>query len=192
MLRRVYAAPEYNWDLPNDPLRLFREWYRAALEWLEALEQAHPVAYFAVLGAMTGLLVAIAVHLAYLMWRALRPRARIAATPAGGRLRPQDAAWYLREARRMADQGRYAEALAHRFTALALELDRRKAVRFHPSKTPAEYVGEARVGPAARQALMDLVLALYDHLFGGISAGADDVRRFDQRASEIATHHAAG
>src|SRR6266566_541580 len=53
--------------------------------------------------------------------------------------------------------GRYVEALAHRFLAVVLELDRLKALRFHVSKTPAEYVGEARLTDAGRASLAGLV-----------------------------------
>src|SRR5439155_4298789 len=61
----------------------------------------------------------------------------------------------------LARGGRYAEALAHRFLAVVLELDRLKALRFHTSKTPAEYVGEARLTDAGRATLAGLVAQLY-------------------------------
>src|SRR2546422_6493963 len=38
-------------------------------------------------------------------------------------------------------------------SALVLELERRRALAFHPSKTPAEYVGEARLDAAGRASL---------------------------------------
>jgi len=68
-----------------------------------------------------------------------------------------DAAATARQVEELARAGRYAEALGHRFLALVLELDRRKALRFHASKTPAEYVWEARLTEMGRASLAGLV-----------------------------------
>ena len=72
----------------------------------------------------------------------------------------------------LARAGRYAEALGQRFLALVLELDRRKALRFHASKTPAEYVGEARLTDRGRASLAGLVAQLYRHLFAAVPCGS--------------------
>src|ERR1044072_6701792 len=87
--------------------------------------------------------------------------------PAPGPPVIRDARAHRALADELAAQGRYAEALGHLFLAVVLELDKRKAVRFHASKTPAEYVGEARLDATARSTLDTLVAPLYRHLLGG-------------------------
>jgi len=105
--------------------------------------------------------------------------------------RSRDAAWHVAEARRLALAGRYGEALAHRFVALVLELDKGGALRYHPSKTPAEYVNEARLGAAAADEFRVLVAVLYGHLFGGALCSEQTLAAFDRRAAALAGHHAA-
>ncbi len=192
VLRRIYDSPEYEWEESRDPFGFLRELYAALFEWLQGFQESHPVAYLIFLGVLTVLLLGILAHFGYLVWRSLKPRALGepgVAPAAGGR---RDAAWHLEEARRLVRDGRYAEALAHRFTALLLELEARKALVFHPSKTPAEYVGEARLDEVGRSTLTGLVATLYRHLFGGAPCSLDEVHTFDERASELATHRATG
>jgi hypothetical protein len=57
------------------------------------------------------------------------------------------------------------------FLALALELDRRSLLRFHPSKTPAELAAEARLGEDGRRRLGALVGSLYTHAFARVPIG---------------------
>ena len=190
VLRRVYDSPAYAWEEPRDPFGFVRELYAALLDWLEAFQATHPVAYLIFLGVLTVLLFGILAHFAYLVWHALKPRTAEEAEVLQTTRRPRDAAWHQEEARRFVREGRYAEALAHRFTALLLELDARKALVFHPSKTPAEYLGEARLDEDGRSVLTGLVGTLYRHLFGGAACTLDEVQTFDRRAAELATHRA--
>jgi hypothetical protein len=191
VLRRVFAQPKYDWEVPDNPFRFLLDILGRVLEWLAALQEAHPVVYGVLTGAAVGLLIAILVHFGYLIWRTLKPHALPGAVGPEAALRPRDAGWYLSEAGRLAAEGRYAEALAHRFNALVLELDARKALRFHPSKTPAEYALEAQLDAPARGALTDLVRVLYRHLFGGARCSPTDLSAFDRRAAELVTHRAA-
>jgi hypothetical protein len=66
-----------------------------------------------------------------------------------------NAAAHLAIAERLAGAGQYAEALATASSPGA-ELDARKALRFHSSKT-AEYVWEARLTEQGKASLADLV-----------------------------------
>ena len=191
-LDRVFSAPKYDWEAPGDPFIFLRELLYDLATWLEGLRESHPAVYVVLLGLLTGMLLAILFHLGYLVWRALRPRVlpegdRSAAAPDR-----RDAAWHVNEAARLATLGRYAEALAHRFTALILELDTRRALKFHPSKTPAEYTAEATLDERNRGALSELVATLYRHLFGGAPCSAQDLDSFDRRAAALATDHATG
>ena len=99
-----------------------------------------------------------------------------------------DAAAHLAIAERLAGAGQYAEALGHRFLALVLELDARKALRFQASKTPAEYVGEARLDQAGRATLAGLVARLYRHVFGAAPSDEREYSEFDAAAAGLEQH----
>jgi len=71
-----------------------------------------------------------------------------------------------------------------------LDLDAQRVLQVHPSKTPAEYVQEARLDDAGRSDLADLVATLYRHLFGGAPCGTEEWRRFDSLASGLGLHAA--
>lgn len=190
VLREVFASPEYAWETRAHPLQFFIDRYRDLLRWLGDLGARHPVAYWVVVGLLTGVLLLVLAHLAYLIWRALRPRVIARGGAVATPLAVRDAAWHVREALRLAREGRFAEALGHRFLVLVLELDRRRVVRFHPSKTPAEYVVEARLDPSATVAFRDLVSRLYGHLFAGLACRADDLAAFDAQANAVVASRA--
>ena len=190
-LERVFESPEYNWEAPRDPFGFLRDLWQSLLLWLDNLREAHPVAYAVLVVLLSAVLVAILIHFTYLLWRALKPRALPGAPRAASAPRRRDAAWYMEAARRLAAEGRCAEAMAHRFTALVLQLDAGKALKFHPSKTPAEYAVEARLERPAQRGLGELVAVLYQHLFGGVQCTPGDFSDFERRAGELATVSAA-
>ncbi len=192
VLRRVFASHEYEWEEARDPLGFLRELHAALLDWLQAFQESHPIAYLVFLSIVSALLLGILAHFAYLVWRSLKPRAISEPDVARAVSKSRDAAWHQNEAQRLMSEGHYAEALAHRFTALLLELDARKALVFHPSKTPAEYVGEVQLDSDGRSTLTGLVGTLYRHLFGGAPCTLDEVQTFDRRAAELVTHGASG
>jgi hypothetical protein len=82
------------------------------------------------------------------------------------------------EADRAARDGRYAEALRLGFLTLALELDADGSVTYSPGKTPADYAREARLAPADRGRLGDLVRTLYRHVYGAVPCGLDECERW--------------
>ena len=187
VLREVFRAAEYRWRAPAPRgTGWLADLVGQMVVWLDRLREAHPERYYALLAVLTLVLLVIAAHLAWVVWRSLR--APVAAAPESGGPGPRpgrDAAWHLAEARRGSAAGRYAEALGHRFAALVLELDRRRALGFHPAKTPAEYAAEARLDAAGRAALAQLVQALYRHLFGGLPCGPAEWEAFDRRAAAL-------
>jgi hypothetical protein len=71
-------------------------------------------------------------------------------------------------------------------------LDRGEALKFHPSKTPAEYVGEARLDAAGRASLGELVARLYGHLFGAAPCDEQTYRAFATQADLLHEHVASG
>src|SRR2546423_8569191 len=146
----------------------------------------HPLGYEVFIGLVVVALVFLLVHVGYVVWRIVRPSARAGGTAAGAGHVIVDAASHLARAAELARAGRFAEALGHRFLAVVLELDRLKALRFHASKTPAEYVGEARLTDAGRASLAGLVAQLYRHLFGAVPCDAGEYEAFGASAQELA------
>jgi hypothetical protein len=193
-LREVFARPEYRWNERPDPWGwIVAVWYRV-LDWLDAVQRGHPAGFKVLLALSALVLVGLLAHMGYVVWRITRPTAR---TPAGGAGAGAggiggpvlaDARARRVRAEELARAGRYAEALAHRFVALVLDLERRRALAFHPSKTPAEYVGEARLDAAGRASLAELVARLYRHLFGGVPCDAGGYREFGAAADELGRH----
>ena len=188
-LRAVFQAREYRWSDPSSAwVWLTEQWHRL-LDWLETLRVASPARYYLLLAALTLLLLAILAHVAWVVWRSLRPREAIGA-PTALAAPPRGAAWHLAEARRLGAIGRFAEALAHRFLAAVLDLDDQRVLQFHPSKTPAEYAAEARLDAAGRSDLAALVASLYHHVFGGVPCDAAAWHAFDAQAGRLGLHAA--
>ena len=115
-------------------------------------------------GDVVALLALVLIRAAWRIYAGFRrsadPRAPAAAAV------PRDAQWYRKEADRLHREGRWLEAMQADFTALIFLLERRQIVRYHPSKTPREYVREAALPEGSRAELGDLVWSLYRHLFG--------------------------
>ncbi|MFN2570802.1 MAG: DUF4129 domain-containing protein [Gemmatimonadales bacterium] len=185
MVAEVFARPEYHWVARQHLVSwVSRQWHNL-LSWLNRLADRYPVGFNVGLGLVVLCLVVLVVHVSYVIWRIVRPSARTAGSAASGAAVMQDAAAHLARAEDLARAGRYAEALAHRFLAVVLELDRREALRFHASKTPAEYVGEARLNEAGRASLASLVARLYRHLFGAVPCDAGEYESFGAAAQEL-------
>jgi hypothetical protein len=189
VVRAVFADREYQWTRASGTWVWLMERVQRLLAWLEHLRLSFPLPYYVLLGVMILLLAVLVAHLSWIVWRSLHPTPG-AGAPAVMTGPVRDAAWHLGEARRLGAAGRFAEALAHRFIAAMLELDARRVLQFHPSKTPAEYVREARLDDAARTELADLVASLYRHLFGGAPCDAAEWRRFDSQAAGLGLHAA--
>jgi hypothetical protein len=188
VLDSVLAQPAYAWRERRNPLGFLGEWMDALRAWMADLQADHPVAFLMLFLALTAVLIAILTHFGYLVWRALRARPQ----PPGSRIAAagvaRDEAWHLAAFQRLLAEGRFAEAMGERFAALVLALGRRAALRPDQSKTPAEYAAEARLDPAGRSALIQLVEDLYLRLFGGEPCTADDARRFDAAAGALGGH----
>jgi hypothetical protein len=187
---QVFARPEFQWiERQRLASWVARQWHEL-INWLNRLADQYPVGFNIGLALVVVALVVLLVHIGYVMWRIVRPSARTgtAKTAAGVGL-IADAASHLARADELARAGRYAEAIAHRFMAVVLELDTRKALRFHASKTPAEYVGEARLDDAGRTSLASLVAQLYRHLFGAVPCDAGEYQSFGAAAQELIRGH---
>ncbi len=191
-IAEVFARPEYHWVTGRSPLQWLAELVGRLLDWLRRTQEGHPAAFTLLLVGLIVALVALLAHMAYVVWRITRPTVRTAAgRGAAPGLLLEDARAHRERAEWLARAGRYAEALAHRFVAVVLDLDGRQAVKFHPSKTPAEYVGEARLDASGRASLADLVARLYRHLFGAVPCDERAYREFAAEAELVFQHVAA-
>ena len=188
MVGHVFSRTEFQWVERHRVLNWLIQQWNNFREWLNRLAEQHPVGYNIGLGLLSIVLVALVVHIGYVIWRIVRPGARTGMHAAASRPgNVVNAAWHLARAEELARAGHYAEALAHRFLAAVLELDRIGALRFHASKTPAEYVGEARLDETGRASLARMVAQLYRHLFGAVPCDEREYQSFGVAAQELAT-----
>lgn len=191
-VREVFARPDYRWVPGAQPLHWFRDLWHRFVEWLNRFSTAHPFEAKLIFWGSLLLLIVLLVHLGFTAWRIYRVTVRqpVASTP-GALAAPLDARTHLARADALARAGRFTEALAHQFAALLLELDRVDALSFHPSKTPAEYVREARLSSEERSALAGLVARLYQHVFGMAPCDEECYRDFGMMAGSVARHVAS-
>lgn len=185
----MFARPEYRWATGRSLLQWLLEQIGRLLEWIGRAEASHPAAFQALLVVLVAALLGVLAHMGYVVWRITRPTAQTPgrhATAVG--LRLEDARAHRQRADELARAGRYAEALAHRFVATLLELERRDALKFDPSKTPAEYVPEARLDAAGRASLGELVARLYEHVFGAAPCDEHAYRQFADDADLLFQH----
>lgn len=163
----VLSGPAYQSRAPRDDMAMVRRAWQAFLDWSDQLRAGNPLAYRALVWTLIAILAAIVGHALWIAARTIRAGTASAdqneSAPSSA---PRDAGWYGAEAHRLAAQGRVVEAMQMDFLRLVLELDARSVMRFHPSKTPTEYVREARCGPQARGELSALVATLYRYAFG--------------------------
>jgi hypothetical protein len=178
----VFTAPAYRWTEAVDPLAGAKLRFAELINWIKHLESNSPTLYLLVIGALVAVLVAVLVHITWLVWRTLRAPPAVASVLPSDALR-RDAQWFRGEADRLADAGRFREAVQADFLALVLTLDGWGTVRFHPSKTPAEYLGEPALRGAAQAEFGELVRQLYRIGFGGASCDAAGYAEWRRRAA---------
>ncbi len=185
---QVFARSEFQWVERHRVLGWLLQQWTNFRDWLNRFAEQHPTGYSIGLSLLVLVLVVLVVHIGYIVWRIVRPGARAGAPATASR--PGiivNAASHVARAEELARAGHYAEALGHRFLAAVLELDRIGALRFHASKTPAEYVGEARLDESGRASLARLVAQLYRHLFGAVPCDEREYQSFGIAAQELAT-----
>lgn len=167
----VLSQGRYQVAAPRDPWAPIRRLWSLTLDALEQLRTDNPVAYRALVWLLVAVLLAIVAHA---MWVAARTIQSGSAAEAKERLQPssipRDAAWYAREAARLATAGQFADAMQVDFLRLMLELDARNVTRFHPSRTPGEYARDPRLPAESRTELRSLVRSLYAYAFARVPA----------------------
>lgn len=188
----MFARPEFQWIERRRALAWLTSLWYNLIDWLDRLSERHPVGYMIGLLVVIVLVAVLLTHIGYVVWRIVRPAARSGKGQAASGGLIVDAAAHLARAAELARAGRFVEALGHRFLAVVLELEQLKAVRFHSSKTPAEYVAEARLDDAGRASLASLVARLYRHLFGAVPCDEAEYRAFGDAAQELTQTRGGG
>jgi Domain of unknown function (DUF4129) len=184
VLDSVFAQPSYNWVEPPRPLAILERWWEALQRWLFQFRDANPTLFYWFLGGLVVLLVLIFVHAGWVMFQTVRAASSLTEGQAGpAPAERRDAAWFRGQADRLADAGRFVEAMQAAFFALILELDANRVVRYHPSKTPHEYAEEASLPDATKERLRRLVLELYGHVFARRPCAAIEYRAWRDLAS---------
>ena len=188
-VREVFARPEYDWVQTARQVHWLRDLWMRFRVWLDDFTTQHPLGARLLFWAALLALIALLVHIGITVWRIYRVTVQ---RPGGTGPAPApellDSRGHLARAEALARAGRYTEALAHRFIALLLELDRADALTFHPSKTPAEYVREARLGATGRATLAGLVSRLYHHVFGAEPLDERGYHEFGAAAGTVLHH----
>jgi len=184
-LDTVFAGRAYRWTRESAPARLAREWWERLGDWLRGLRADNPLVFRLLVLALLLALVLILAHAAWLVWRTVRAaRSLDEGEPDVAPAEARDAEWYARAADRSAADGRLAEALQLAFVALALGLERQGLLQYHASKTPAECARDARLEPADRERLREMVRTLYLHVFGGRPVAPEDYRLWRAAGAE--------
>ncbi len=182
VVRRVLDTAPYQWREESDATVVLRRWWNTLVEWLAQLAGNHPTLFRLLLWALVALLAAMAAQAVWVLIRTTRRRAGPDGTnPARGSAIVRSAAWYGTEAERLFREGRFAAAMQADFVRLVLELDARNRVRFHPSKTPLEYLAE--VPAETRAEFGGLVGDLYRYAFAGVPCDADQFAAWRRLAS---------
>ena len=176
VLDTVFQGSQYRWVERPQPFAFLARWWDALREALAGLEASHPDLFWVLFWGLVGVLLLIFAHAAWVMVRTIRAAAAPPTGTEASGVAARGAPWFRGEARRLAAAGRFAEAMQADFVALVLELDARRVVRFHPSKTPNEYTYEAGIGAGEREAFRDLVRSLYGYAFARRPCGAEEYR----------------
>ncbi len=192
VLDSVFRDPAYAWDSPSSELSWIADRWLALLGWLSRLEGNHPALYRFLIALLVGLLLVILAHGVWILVRTVRGAQAAAGAQGPVReVRVRDAAWYWREADRLAAAHQYADAAQLAFVALARDLDRRGLLQYQTSLTPAEVARSARVSEEGRSRLGSLVARMYLAAFGGGHFGAAEWAGWREQAAKE-WHAAAG
>lgn len=184
VLDTVFSSPTYRWETREDPFGVVRRTWLALQRWVAELREQNPQLFEVFFWGLIVVLVAIILHAAWVAYRTVRAASRREGESfAGEHTVPRDARWYGQLAAGFAADGRYAEAMQADFLRLVLELEARNVTRFHASKTPGEYVHDAKLGDVGRRELRELVGMLYRYAFARVPCDQADFDEWRSRAT---------
>lgn len=172
VLDTVLSAPPYQWTETEPRLSWISRWWRIMVDWLARFREANPTAADILFWVLVAALVAIFVHGGWIMYQTVRGAAAADGRAGSvGKVAVRDDRWFQRLADSLAAEGRFAEAMQAAFTGLMLRMDARGILRYHPSKTPREYAGEARLANESLAGLREVVGQLYACAYAGRPCG---------------------
>jgi hypothetical protein len=174
----VFRAPAYRWSEQKDPFAILRRWWLEFKEWLNLLRESNPLGYRIFVYALLAILLVIVVHALWVLYHTVGTATREPVTGSSHQRAPRTVSWFQHQAQRLAAEGRYAEAIQADFLALVLALDAHKVLRFHPSKTPAEYANESQFPPAVSAEFRELVRRVYGYAFARWPCDAEAYARW--------------
>lgn len=181
----VFADPAYDWSERPAVLGWLADGWRWLTTVLREFQDANPALFRWFQVALIVVLLAIILHAVWVVVRTTRAAsARDRAVGPAPPEVPRTAGWYQAHADELAGQGQFTEAMLAAFHALILDLDRRGVVRYRPSKTPREYIGEATLTSADQERFGSLVGMLYGYVFGHQPCGDSDYRDWLAMASK--------
>ncbi len=183
ILDSVFSQPAYQWVDRPDALSWLRHWWDLLLTWLYSLQLSNPTAFLLVQYVLVAILGAVFLHAGWVMLRTVRAASRREESARGmlavERRGPRS---YVEVADGLASEGRYTEAVQALFSALVLELGERGILRYHPSKTPYEYVQELEPSTPSRERFAGLVTKLYGYVFARRPCDAEEYRQWREQA----------
>lgn len=183
VLDSVFAAPAYRWVEQKDAFAVLRRWVAELQEWFRALRESNPLSYRLVLYAMIVVVALIVLHALWVLYHTVGTSPRDGDASSKSDTAPRTVAWFQHESERFAAEGKYADAIQADFLALVLALDARKVLRFHPSKTPAEYANESELPPEARAEFRALVHRVYGYAFARWPCGPAEYAQWRAQAA---------
>lgn len=94
---------------------------------------------------------------------------------------------FLADARRLAQEGNYSEAIIYLYSHLLVELDKHHVIRLAKGKTNRQYLRETRSRPVLAEILETTMIAFEDVFFGHYPL---DRQRFEQCIREVGSFQA--
>lgn len=165
-LAEVLARPEFS---PQGRNTLFERVLRLVFEFLRSLGGLHdsaPVLYWLLLVGCLVLLALLVAHIAWTVRRVLFTSARPGGGAAAGEQRGRLSLAFRDEARRLAEQADYTEAIRCLFLALVYRFDESGRVNFQQAYTNREYLALFADRPTLQQGLKVFVDTLDDYWYG--------------------------
>jgi hypothetical protein len=190
-LQRILARPEFHVQPANPNLAWQLRMLRALVNWWEehiapylaGLHTAAPFAYWVLVG-LTFLLAALLIY--HITWTLRAAFAARRPRPGPHSMAPErvatDPTSLLQQADAAAGVGDFGQALRHLYLALIRQLDRRRIVRYDPSRTNRDYLRQSREVPDVFSDLLPLNDEVEGVWYGGRAATAEQYARCRQWA----------
>lgn len=190
-LQGILSRPEYQWpDQPENDWRLqllrrlYQWWHEQVTPRISHLYEYSPVAYWLLVAVLMAACVLLIYHIYISLRSAFGPGGRGRAGQRGT-VEPVvegSPEALLAEADEAAAQRHYRRALRCLYLAVIRHLERRRLLRYDPSRSNGEYLRDLRPHPRL-QALLRSVTDLVDAVwYGGQRAGAEEYERCRQWA----------